>query len=385
MRRILPPRGGNLAGVSGLLRLTAASNQPAGSISLGTEASFYWVPEMLDGGQDHSRLENSITISFTPWRYIEAALSARVVSDSSSGGALGDERQVAVGDPRLVLKGGGEVTRGISLGGLVDLRFFAGAGYFEEAAAATSVLFSVLASWWGGERLPIEVHLNFGFLYDGVGNLVEDPSLLTESQRQAIGISSFHRLVTRVGLSYVTRCVGPFLEFSLENLVGSEAPGFSFHPGYASAGLRAWPTASKSMQILAAVDVGFSGVANGTALAIAPGLYTPVIPRWNVLLSLAYRFNVFSQPSKAPRRGRMSVSVAGTPAEVPEGQSCVIQGQVLDSATGEPLAGARVLVEGEMASSSVSQPGERPLPHLPPDAGGARAPGRGGWLQGQAG
>ncbi len=81
----------------------------------------------------------------------------------------------------------------------------------------------------------------------------------------------------------------------------------------------------------------------------------------------------------------MSVSVAGTPAEVPEGQSCVIQGQVLDSATGEPLAGARVLVEGEMASSSVSQPGERPLPHLPPDAGGARAPGRGGWLQGQAG
>ena len=249
------PAGGSLAGVRGLLRVAAAANQPAGTISLGTEAGFYWMPEMLAGGQDHSRLVNSLTVAFTPWRYIEAALSARVVSDSSSGGAAGDELQVAVGDPRLVVKGGGEVGAGVSVGAAVDLRFLAGAGYFESAASATSALFSLLAGWQGDPGIPLGIHLNVGFRYDGSSSLVSDPSQLSEAQRLAIGLSSFHQVVSRLGVEVTTRYVGPFLEISLENLVGSGAPGFSDHPRYVSGGLRVWPPASKSLQLLAAVDL----------------------------------------------------------------------------------------------------------------------------------
>ncbi len=344
------PAGGSLAGVRGLLRVAAAANQPAGTISLGTEAGFYWMPEMLAGGQDHSRLVNSLTVAFTPWRYIEAALSARVVSDSSSGGAAGDELQVAVGDPRLVVKGGGEVGAGVSVGAAVDLRFLAGAGYFESAASATSALFSLLAGWQGDPGIPLGIHLNVGFRYDGSSSLVSDPSQLSEAQRLAIGLSSFHQVVSRLGVEVTTRYVGPFLEISLENLVGSGAPGFSDHPGYVSGGLRVWPTASKSLQLLAAVDVGFAGVADGAALEVSPGLYAPVIPRWNLMLGLSYRIDAFSDPAPAARRGRVQITVGGTPSEMPEGQSSAFAGVVTDAVTAEPVPNARVLVEGESVS-----------------------------------
>lgn len=349
---------GSLVGVRGLLRIVSAANQPAGTLSLGTEAQFYWMPEMLAGpteGQDHSRLENSLTVAFTPWRYVEAAFSARVASDSSSGGGGADELQVAVGDPRLVIKGGAEVVNGLSLGAMVDLRFLAGAGYFEAAAAATSGLFALLVSWDGGEALPLGVHLNLGFFMEGSKNLVEDPSRLSQAQLHAAGISSFHRVVTRLGLAYDTRYVGPFLEVGMENLVGGDAPGVSEHPTYLSGGLRVWPTRSRSVQILAAVDVGLAGVADGSSLALAPDRYGPVIPRWNLSVGLTYRLGTYAEEptSQGPGEGGLTST---QPADVSPAGGVIrgtFVGRVLDAANEQPIIGARVAVDGESASPLV--------------------------------
>ena len=342
------PNGGNLMGQKGLLRMVSASNHPAGVISLGTDLQIYSAKNLLAEGQDHARMENTLSISWTPLRYVEAALAFHVISDSSSGKV--DELQVAVGDPEISLKGSYEILRGLTLGGLVDLRFPSGAGYLEAAVSSTNALLAVVASYSLGERLPLAIHLNLGFLIDGSENMFEDLTVLTPGQLYAAQISSFNRVVTRLGVEYLTRYVGPFVELSLEPYVGSGAPGFTGSPGRISFGARVWPTKQKGFQLLAAMDVGITGVGYGSRPALNQGKYSVVLPRWNLLFRLSYRFDPFQE---APAKVAVAPKKDCPP---PAPRPGVVVGKVVDSRTGKPVWNAMVRVEGQEASSQAVAP-----------------------------
>ncbi len=343
------PAGGNLLGQKGLLRMVSASNHPAGVITLGTDLQIYSARNLLSEGQDHARMENTLSISWTPLRFLEAALALHVISDSSSGKA--DELQVAVGDPQISLKGSYEILDGLTLGALVDLRFPSGAGYFEAALSSTNALLAVVASYSLGDRLPLAIHLNVGFLIDGSENMFDDLSRLTTSQLYAAQISSFNRVVTRLGVEYLTKYVGPFVELSLEPYVGGGAPGFTGSPGRVSFGARVWPTKSKSLQVLAAMDVGITGVGYGSRPPLPAGKFSVVLPRWNLLFRLSYRFDPFEEP--APK------VVAERPKKEcppPPQKPGVVIGEVLDARTGKPVWNAMIRVEGQEASSQAVSP-----------------------------
>ncbi len=343
------PNGGNLLGQRGLLRMVSASNHPAGVITLGTDLQIFSAKNLLAEGQRHSRMENTISISWTPLRFLEAALALHVISDSSSGATV-DELQVAVGDPQISLKGGYEILSGLTIGGLVDLRFPSGAGYFEAALSSTNALIALVASYSLGDRLPLAIHLNLGFFVDGSQNMFEDLSVLTPGQLFAAQVSSFNRVVTRLGVEYITRYVGPFVELSLEPYVGGGAPGFTGSPGRISFGARVWPTKQKGFQILAAMDVGITGVGYGSRPALAAGQYSVVLPRWNLLLRLSYRFDPFGEA--APR----VVEAPKKDCAPPPPRPGVVIGKVVDSRTGKPVWNAMVRVEGEQASSQAVNP-----------------------------
>jgi hypothetical protein len=334
-----------------VLRISTATPQPAGVISIGTDFQFFKASGFLAANQDHSRMVNTYAINWAPFRFLEAAFALHVTSDSNVAGSV-EDLQVAVGDPEVALKGGVEIGKGFGIGGLLDLRFPSGAGFFEASASATNVFFALLATWSGGSKLPLGVHLNLGFLRDGSANLFSDLSKLTHAQRFAAQVSSFNRLVARIGLEYVTKYVGPFLEVSLEPFLGEGNPGFDKSPNILSLGARVWLTKKKGLQLLAAVDVGLTGVGDGMPVTTEPGKYAFAIPRWNLLFQASYRFDPFAAPEVRV------VSDGGSPdVKPPEAiQTGVVLGSVTDARSEKPVWHARVALEGEHASSLAVNP-----------------------------
>jgi OmpA-OmpF porin, OOP family len=349
------PDGGTLLGIRGLLRTSSASSLPAGFFSLGTDFQFFKVADLVEKGQDHSRLINTYSIAYTPFRWLEAAIALHVTSDSSSGPGSRSDLQVAVGDPELLVKGGAGLPAGFFLGGLVDVKFPSGAGFFEASGSATSALFAALASWSAGPRVPLWVHLNVGFFLDGSKNLFDDPSRLDADQRYAIQLSSFHRVITRLGVEAVTRYVNPFLELSLEPFVGDGAPGFGDSPNFLSFGLKAWPTSKRGLELLAAVDIGLADVGDGSAGSLPSGKWSYAIPRWNLVFRLAYRFDPFGKPEPGPRVASNGPCEGAPPrAEAPK--TGVVRGHLLDEKTRKPIPGGLVAVGGEESSGLAPDP-----------------------------
>ena len=344
------PDGGNLLQQHGVLRSSAATPNPSWYVGLGTDFQYFKASGFLNPNQDHARMVNTYAINWAPWKFFEVAFAMHVTSDNSEttvGAAKNEELQVAVGDPELAIKGGVEVGAGFAVGGLLDLRFPSGAGFFQSDPSATNVYFAAIASWSGPSSVPLGIHLNVGFLRDGSSNLFEQPQSLTAAQLYSAQVSSFNRVITRLGVEYVTRYVGPFLELSLEPFIGDGNPGFANSPGIFSLGLRAWPTKARGLQLLAAVDIGITGVTDVPSLGLTPGNYAVVIPRWNLLLQASYRFDPFSKPAEKGGGG----TVEPPPPPPPKVETGVIRGTVLDAKTNKPIWNARVSVEGEEASS----------------------------------
>lgn len=353
------PHGENLRGHRGLLRTMSAHNQTKGFFSLGGNLEFFTANEFLpapggageDAKADHSRLATTVNLAWAPLSFLEAALAINVVSDNSSVGDA-DELQVTVGDPQLSVKGGYEVLSGLAFGGLLDARWLTGTGYLQAGSSSFTLTMAALGSWKVSSKLPLSVHLNVGYIVDQSEALFDDPSQLTPSQQFAAQLSSFGRVLTRVGVEYVTQYVGPFIEFSMEPFVGSGAPSFGDSPTRLSFGAQAWPGKKKGLQLLAALDIGLTGVGNGEPRDLDAGKYAFVIPRWNLALRASYRFDPFYEPP-ATHSGPASSPLA---ASVQAPTAAAIVGKVIDSQTLKPIWNARVKLEGDSPSALAVNP-----------------------------
>lgn len=342
------PSPGNLLGQNGVLRTNAAFPSPAGWLSLGTTFEFFTAANFLQENRDHSRLINTYLINWAPIQLLEAAFALHVITDNNTAPTT-DELQVAVGDPEFSFKVGIPFGSDWSLGGLVDLRFPSAAGFFEASASATNIFFAVLGSWTPSSSWPMGVHLNVGFLRDGSANLFDNLEKLSLAQLYAAQVSSFNRFVTRLAWDYATRYVGPFVELSLEKYVGDGSPGFGDSPGVLSFGAKIWPTKRQGLQLLAALDIGLTGVSQGKPV-IEPsvGQYAFPIPRWNFLFQLSYRFEPLAEPEVVRIVRPGETALPGASETLKFG---VIQGTVLDSRTNKPIWNALIKLEGENVSN----------------------------------
>ncbi|MCB9555942.1 MAG: carboxypeptidase regulatory-like domain-containing protein [Deltaproteobacteria bacterium] len=330
--------GGNLIGQRGVLRASTATTQPRGQVSIGTNLQYFRASNFLADGQNHARLINSYSLSFAAFRWLEAAVALHMTSDSSSGKQ--DELQVAIGDPQLALKGSYAFGKQLAAGLLLDLRFPAGAGFFKPAGSAAVFSLAALGSY--RFNIPLSIHANIGVILDRSKNLFDDASQLSVAQRFAAQINSFHRIVSRIALEYDFRYASPFVELSLEPFIGADAPGFADSPGLLSLGTRLWATKHRSVQLLAALDIGLIGVAKTSGLQLPANKFATPIPRWNLLLRLSYRFNAL--PKAAPARPIV-------PTKPPEISPARLAGRVIDDQSGTAIPSARVQIAGSAASS----------------------------------
>ncbi|PID37904.1 MAG: hypothetical protein CSB49_08340 [Proteobacteria bacterium] len=341
--------GDNLAGLRGLARTVAASNNNAGYIAVGTNLEFFAASEFIRDSTttttlyDHSRFDNTYTIAIAPLRFIEVALALHVISDSTSGGGLQtDELQVAVGDPQLAVKGGFAIMSGFSVGALVDARFASGAGFFQAALDTTILTMAALASYTL-PSLPLTFHLNAGFVLDGSENLIEN-SNAPSYERFAAQASSFNRVLLRVGAEYATRYVGPFFEWSMEPFVGDGNPGVSGSPMRLTLGARGWLGERKGLQLMAAIDIGLLGTGPRDPGDVGAGKDAFTVPTWNLMLRASYRFDPFYEPpAKVVTRPIKTPDVKGSP------KLAALTGAVLDARSGKPVWNARVRVGSDVS------------------------------------
>jgi hypothetical protein len=345
-------------GLRGLLRVVAADLQPPGFFAVGSTYEFFSAPDLLasDGLKaDHARMSATYSVAWAPWRLLEAALALHVISDETTGAAR-DELQVAVGDPELALKTGFAVGRGLHVGGLLDLRLPSAVGFFKLSGSALNVLVAALASWDAPRGLPLRAHLNLGFQVDGSENLVDDPATLSPGQRFSAQISSFHRVVARVGIEYLTRWVGPFVELNLQPFVGAGAPSLGDSPGRLALGVHGWLGPRRGLQLLAAVELGLTGVGDGAPSTLAADRYAFVIPPWALTLGLSYRFDPLPAAvvHTVHRATAAAPTVAG-PAPV-EIDRAALSGTVVAGDSEEPVWDARVSIEGQEASALAVAP-----------------------------
>ncbi|MBW2734217.1 MAG: carboxypeptidase regulatory-like domain-containing protein [Deltaproteobacteria bacterium] len=343
--------GDNLLGMNGLARMVAAQNHPVGYFTVGTDFQFFTASEFLRDGsilRDHSRLINSYSLTYTPFAFLEAAFALHVISDNTTGAGLEEDLQVAVGDPEIALKGSYEIMPGFSVGGLLNLRSPSGAGFFNTSLSATNITVAALGSYRISDAVPLSFHLNVGFFLDGSKNLFDDASTLDIPQHFAAQLSSFNRVITRVGVDYATRYFGPFVEVSIEPFLGSGNPGFGGSPNRVTVGAKGWLGEDRGLQIMAAADIGLTGVGPRAADELAVGDYAFTIPRWNVMFRVSYRFDPFTTKTVV-QPGDRDPDVVTPKVELPK--YAMITGAITDSRTDKPVWNARIRVAKQDASS----------------------------------
>ncbi|MBK8480286.1 MAG: carboxypeptidase regulatory-like domain-containing protein [Proteobacteria bacterium] len=350
--------GTDRIGLRGLLRVVSADLQPPGFFVVGSSYEFYAAHNFLaidDAKADHARMAASYSVAWTPWRFLAAAFAVHVVSDETTG-APRDELQVAVGDPELAIKTGFALGHGLHVGGLLDFRLPSAAGFFKLSGSALNTTVAALATWQGPQALPLRAHVNLGFHFDGSENLFDDLAALSPAQRFSAQVSSFHRVLARAGVEYLTRWVGPFLELSLQPFVGAGAPGLGDSPGSLTLGVRAWLGPRRGLQLLAAVDLGLTGVGDGAPSTLPAQRYAFAIPPWALTVGLSYRFDPWPAAPVHPRRpARDEASAIGARAPV-EPARFALSGTVVADDSGEPVWDARISVEGAASSALAVAP-----------------------------
>jgi OmpA-OmpF porin, OOP family len=316
-------------------------------------------------GDTNSHFAGDLTISYTPWEYIE--LYAALFNSSNKNERTDPERVdpqviLALGDFAFGLKGRYPVHRSFDLALHAGLRFLNSVSGISFSGDSTNFAIDLIGSLDVrklAEKVPLRFHLNFGYLLDNSINLLpegqcarsvsNDPCIRSRVvQTFAYGIAAQRlRFALAADVPLLFRSVGlqPFIEYHAEIALGDGDSvierALSGDPNvsedrltaramqYMTFGVRLRPVAG--LQFTAAVDAGLT----------SPGfIYGPPTMPWNVILGLAYAYDgMAGKASRTKVITRTITRVQDVQSAPPEGR---VRGVVRDSASKKSLGGVMV-------------------------------------------
>jgi len=280
---------------------------------------------------NHHRTAVDLATSFRPlpWLALAARFSGRY--DRHTGTGAGQDSGW-VGDPRLAARAVTPLGGGVWLAAHAGLWMPGRDAPSLDPSAATADLVG-LVSWLapgGGLALGAQA----GFRYDRSAESVDQPGELSPSDRMALGVSESNAALLGLGGSVRTGATEWVAEWSLDALVGDDAPGSGHWPMRLGAGVRRPLTGSLAAQIL--VEYSLAGSPGLDSMDV---LY-PVEPRFQALAGLTF------QPRRAPERFGARLAAAphprAEPAPPPEPGRLAI---AVASETGAALAGAEIVMQ----------------------------------------
>ncbi len=375
-------------GVTGLLRTISADSGAAGTFRFSVLGSYYTGSGFLCGlcstatGQVLQKKDDQVRqigtrigLSATPVDFLEAYASMRFQSTSDN---LGDPTSIEiVGDTTLGLKAfmPAKPDRILSFGGGADLLFLSNPGGVGLDAASVGLHALGTADFTRQKkeaRVPIRLHLNAGYEFDGSGNLADsieqsrantlgDRPRITRIERFGHDINRVDNFNIALGVEGAFPWVRPFAEWSIDLPVNRQGydcgnstnrtagdgclanAGFSAMPSRLTIGARIFPWLSDWMNglaFLAAVDVG-TGATSNFVEEVAPEL------PWAIHIGVAYAADT------APRaKATVVEKVVEVPAAAPVEH--YIEGTITRPNKGEPVPDAIVHYVGRSYTGMVT-------------------------------
>jgi hypothetical protein len=321
---------------TGLYRTWQATGLPEKNWGLSLFGEYTGGRNIVLNGDKATRFAGHLGLSYTPIRFVEAfvELSARSTTNT-----LGDPQLIqALGDFAFGAKGMAEAVDGLHLGGGFRFGLPAGAnsvgvngGAFQLTLAA--VLTADLREM---ADVPLRGHFNIGYVVDNSRKLFE--TTLDRADRYGHDVYDYNRVRIGLAIDAPLKWITPSLEWSLEVPNGADCDSANPQPCVSENGFSAYP---QWLTIGAASAPFRSGLAFNTAidlgLASAESQGTPAIPGWNWIFGLTYVLD--PSPPTVVEVAAAPVEVVPTPVAVAES---FVRGQVVDSATSQPILGAQI-------------------------------------------
>jgi outer membrane protein OmpA-like peptidoglycan-associated protein len=373
-----------LTGGVGLMRtLTGDSGRP-GSVRAGLHIGGFQQDRLLvsgnaiNPGDTNSRFTGDLTLGYTPWKYLELYLgiyNASNQNDRNDPGRSDPNVILALGDLALGAKARYPVTPFIDLALHAAVRFLASASGIGFEGGATSAAFDAVASWdlrhnRRTEKVPLRLHLNFGYLLDNSRALLPAGecaastsndtcirSRVVETFAHGIGSPRLRLALAADAPITIKRVVGlqPFFEYHLDVAVGDGdltllnalrndgVVGADRVDGqtqqFLTFGVRVRPVGGLSIDT--GLDVGLQSMGFR---------YGPPVPAWNLVFGLAYAYT----PRAASRGQIVTRTVTRTVAAAGPASEGKLRGIVRDARTNRPLAGVVVKYVGRRVTPQMT-------------------------------
>jgi outer membrane protein OmpA-like peptidoglycan-associated protein len=269
-------------------------------------------------GDQNSRFTGDLTISYTPWKYLELYLGLFNASNKNvrtDNGRTDPEVILSLGDLQLGVKGRYPVLPFMDIALHLGVKFLNGVSGISFNGDSTNVAVDAILSWdlrhaEATKNVPLRFHLNFGYLYDNsiallpAGQCAASTSndscirsRVVETFAYGIGDQRLRLALATDAPITLPHSVGlePFLEYHLDvalgngdktvynalkndpKVMGNRLTGQTIQ--YLTFGFRIRPVAGLVLD--AGMDVGLQ----------SPGFrYGPPVPEWNVILGAAYAY-----------------------------------------------------------------------------------------------
>jgi hypothetical protein len=261
----------------------------------------------------HHRLSGNVAAAVAPLPELELALRFDGRYDlhpDDGGGAHG----AAVGDPRLLVRGGTAVGD-FRLGGSIGA-WFPGKDAPSVTPSATTIDANVLGAFVPRTSI-FTAAASAGFRFDNSANAAPDLTRLRSGDRLALGLSSSNAVLVGVGGSArVAARTDVLAELSADFLVGSAAPPVSQSPMRINAGARYGLSDAFAVELVAEVSP------SGRPQLGPTDPLVPVEPRFSVVAGFRYRLpfggtpSDQSAPASTPERNASALAPAQLTADI---------------------------------------------------------------------
>jgi len=377
-------------GSVGGIHVVDAGSGPSESFRVQLLTDFFSANSFLTPGADHSHIGGSLSVSWSPWDFLELYGAIASYANSTSDPAAQPQLFQVLGDSRLGVKGYYHILPFLTVGGDLSLSLLNTVGDIGLVLGSTSV--GIRGNLTADLRnldsaIPLIARLNLQYYVDNSSNLTNDVEqaryaglpttgadaarpfgdetrqLLTRFERYSLGINRTDFFHIGIGLEAPLEVmtdftISPILEWTLSTPVNRQGynclylpdptdgsrpvagddgclarQGFNSFPSTLTLGARVLPPV-RGLSITLAADIGTSGMSTFVRELAGNAPY-------DVILGLGYAFDTVPRVERIEREVERRVEV-----RIPPPVRGRVVGTVVEQGSGTPVSGAAVAYVG---------------------------------------
>ena len=267
-----------------LARVTVAGPGPR-SLTFIAASGYGYTESVLGSGDRHDRAMARLGAEGrpTPWLGLSLRFDGRYDHHSIPGQAADSGM---VGDPRVQIRADHALASGFAIGARAGIWFPGGNAPSIDLGATTPELVAMASHSSSGPSLPITVAMNLGYRSDHSARTATDASMLSASDRSALGVSAFDAVLMGASASAGRGRVRGYAEWTWDLLVGNGSPAPLTSPMIIGAGVRVAAAESLGVEVAAELSPSRRPEMNATAPLV------PIAPRLAAWVGLTYAFGV---------------------------------------------------------------------------------------------